>query len=101
MIKHLRGLFAASMLATLALGSTACSDSKNDEPGKPQDNVTITFTPEKLDLTPQSGKATVNIIGNAAWSISSDASWCTVFPSGGIKDQAIDVTVTYTANKEK
>jgi len=103
MIKLSSGFYGITFSVLVALGACSCSDgdNKNDEPQKPQATVSISTTPERLDLTPESGKTTVSVIADADWSITSDASWCSVFPSGGLKDANVNVTVTYNANKDK
>lgn len=103
MIKLSSGFFAITCSVLFALGACSCSDNddKNKDPQTPTSKVTISVTPESLGLTPESGKTTVAVIANADWSITSDASWCTIFPSGGLKDANVNVTVTYNANKDK
>jgi len=57
--------------------------------------LTLVVTPEEQEVTSSSGVATFDVISNTDWTAESDASWCTVSPSGsgnGI------LTATYTEN---
>jgi hypothetical protein len=81
------------MLVTLLI--TACSSS-SDEP-TPTTNVTFTVTPDPVTVEATAGSTEISVLATADWSIESNADWCTVFPTGGVKNETTKITVKYTA----
>lgn len=79
----------------LALMLMACGSDSGDDPKLPNTNVTFTVTPESLSLGATAGSTAITVYADADWSIESDADWCTVFPTGGVKNENINVTVKY------
>lgn len=95
----MKKLFLAAMLV-MGMTAVSCGDDSDDGsvPTPPSGNVSITVSPESLTLNNVAQDATLTITASAGWNISSDASWCSVFPSGGIKDKATDIRVSVTAH---
>lgn len=95
--------FAALTLITASsLAMCGCSSSSdNDIPDIPQTNVTITANPETINALPEGDVVTVAVTASADWSINSNQSWVTTFPSGGLKNSPTNVKVTIAANKDK
>lgn len=88
-------VFAASLL----IGS--CGSDEPDDPAKKPDQkpVSITVEPAKAVTLSNEGQSTViTVTSTADWSIASDADWCTVFPTGGVRNEPVDVKVTVKAN---
>jgi beta-glucanase (GH16 family) len=84
-----------SLLAPLA----SCGSSSSDEP-TPVVNTTITVSPETLSADAQAGSSQLTVTSTADWQISSSQEWCTVFPTGGVKNEATTVTLKYSANTD-
>ncbi len=91
-------LFATSLFAVLPLLVSSCSDSNSDTPTPPPAQVTITATPQSVTSGYDAFETTVTVTSTADWAIASDASWCTVTPTGGSKGQATNVKVKLTSN---
>jgi beta-glucanase (GH16 family) len=91
----LRKTIIFAMFSCLCLSS--CGSKKSDEPVNPKTQVTITVSPQSLTVGNVAGTTNVTVTANADWSIKSDADWCTVFPTGGVKDSPTNVTLTYGA----
>ena len=87
-----------SLIPWICLSLVACGSS-TDDPKQEPSSTTITVTPETLTATDAAGTAKIQVLSNADWSISSDQDWCTLIPSGGVKNQTVEVTVKYGANK--
>ena len=89
--------------ALLMLGAsflTACGDSKDEPSVNPApSNITITASPEGLELDNTAQTVDLTITANAGWNITSAESWCTVFPSGGVKDTPTTIKVSVTELK--
>lgn len=95
----MKKFFLAAMLV-MGMSAVSCGGDSEDEPvpGPAPGNISITVNPESLTLDNVAQDATLNITASAGWNISSDASWCSVFPSGGVKDKATDIRVSVTAH---
>jgi beta-glucanase (GH16 family) len=63
-------------------------------------NNTITVSPETLSADALAGSSKLTVTANADWQISSSQNWCTVFPTGGVKNETTTVTLKYTANSD-
>jgi beta-glucanase (GH16 family) len=63
-------------------------------------NNTITVSPETLSADALAGSTELTVTANADWQISSSQNWCTVFPTGGVKNETTTVTLKYTANSD-
>jgi beta-glucanase (GH16 family) len=89
-----KSIMLASLL--LAFGMTACGS--DDDPIGPSSTATISTSVSEivLDATAQSTNLVVS--ADADWSITSNQDWCSVFPSGGVKNESTTVKVTVTAN---
>lgn len=82
-----------------ALGVTsACQGKDNPEPVVPSVTPSITATPSTLDFAYGASSQTLSVKANCEWGVaSSDATWCTVSPTGGLEGTT-SVTVTVLAN---
>lgn len=60
-----------------------CGDTGNELEPKPT-NVTISVTPEVLELSASATSENIQVNSNAEWGISSDQTWCKISPSGGV-----------------
>ena len=83
--------------ALAAIGFIGCSNSK-DEPDEPKTDTTITVSESAIEITSEAQTVKFTVTSTANWNISTTADWCKLFPSGGIKNQATEVTATVTAN---
>lgn len=83
--------------ALAAIGFIGCSNSK-DEPDEPKTDTTITVSESAIEITSEAQTVKFTVTSTANWDISTTADWCKLFPSGGIKNQATEVTATVTAN---
>ncbi len=87
-------LFSITLLAGLML--TACSSSSGDEPVNSTTNVTFVVSPESVQVDADAGNTQISVKADADWKIVSSDDWCTVFPTGGVKNEETKVTVKYT-----
>jgi len=83
--------------ALAAISFIACSNSK-DEPDEPKTDTTITVSESAIEIDSEAQTVKFTVTSTANWNISTTADWCKLFPSGGIKNQATEVTATVTAN---
>lgn len=84
-------VFAASLL----IGS--CGSDEPDDPAKKPDQkpVSITVEPAKaVTVNFESQSVNVTVTSTADWSIASDADWCKVFPTGGVRNEPTTVKIT-------
>lgn len=85
------------IVALAAIGFIGCSSS-NDEPDKPDTTTNITVSENVIEITAEAQTVKFTVTSNADWDINSASDWCKLFPSGGIKDIATEVSATVTAN---
>lgn len=87
-------------LLTLSLGfiAMACSSDNGETPEPPVSSVTITTDKDALAFETAGGEAGLNVKADKDWSIMANDSWCSVFPSGGLKNESVTVKVTVTAS---
>ena len=96
-------IYLLGFILTLPLFSSACS-SKDDNgvvnPSPSNTQTSVSVSPESLtpDFNSQTLDLTVN--ANVDWAIRTDASWISLRPAGGLKNQATTVKVTIDSNKE-
>lgn len=89
-------VFAVSLL----IGS--CGSDEPDGPKPDQKPVSITVEPAKtVTLNHESQTASVSVTSTADWSVASDADWCKVFPTGGIRNETTNVSISVTAIKDE
>lgn len=86
------------MLATLAIALLSCSSGSNDEPA-PSTEATITVAPQQIAAECDATTIELNVNSTGDWSIRPEDDWCTVAPSGGVKNQTTTVKVNISANK--
>lgn len=64
----------------------------------PAPEYSLSVSPSVLTVGPEAGEATLTVTSDCEWGTSvGDASWCSVFPSGGIAGDT-KVTVTFQKN---
>ena len=56
--------------------------------------VYLTVAPESMEFDPKGGNVSVTVTTNDKWTVSADASWCTVSPASGEGEGTIKVTVS-------
>ena len=85
------------LLVAVSVGAYACgSDSATPDPDIK--DVVITVSPEAISVLNDATVEKLSITATADWSLNSDSEWCKVFPSGGLKNTATEVTVNISAN---
>ena len=85
------------LLVAVSVGAYACgSDSATPDPDIK--DVVITVSPEAISVPNDATAEKLSITATADWSLNSDSEWCKVFPSGGLKNTATEVTVNISAN---
>ncbi len=84
-----------AILAAALLSISSCGSDKGSEPAA---EASFTISPEKIELDSKQQLSQVTITGTDDWSIYSDQSWCTVSPSGGVKNVPITIKLNVTAN---
>jgi hypothetical protein len=87
-----------ALVTIVAFGLVSCSSSDEDEPQRVA--ASIQTSQSEITLNSEAQSTTFTVTSDADWSIASDQSWCTVFPSGGVKNETTSVKVTVTASKE-
>lgn len=87
------------ILLVLASILLACGDDKKDEPvGPAAANATATVSPETLSTGPEAATLELTVKATADWSISCDADWISITPSGGVKDTPVVAKISVKAN---
>lgn len=79
------------------IGLISCSSSGDEPITTDGSNVTITATPESLSAGPTAQTVELTVNSTSDWSITSDQDWCTVYPTGGVKNTPTTVSVKVTA----
>lgn len=85
------------ILSLAAIGFIGCSSS-NDEPATPDTDTTINVSEKNIEVSSEAQTVKFTVTSTANWDINSASDWCKLFPSGGIKNQATEVSATVTAN---
>lgn len=93
MIHLLPELIFTVALSAAACGISGCGSGVSDEPSG-ETAAEIILTPSALSADAGGGVQTVNVLSDADWSATCDADWVRVFPTGGLKGSATDMTVT-------
>ncbi len=91
--------FISMLLLTTSFIS--CGSSGNDEPtpsGGSDKSATITVNPVEIEADAEAQTVIINVKADSDWSIATAADWCTVFPTGGVKNSDTEVKLTVTAN---
>ena len=100
MIKLKNSILCLALLCPIvALTAMSCGDD-NDDPTAPVTDISVSVSQETLTVGPEAGKYSLTVEATADWSISCDAEWVTVRPSGGVKNTPVDVQISVTANTE-
>ena len=97
MKKMLYFTLSVALLAILPV-LAACGDDDKDEPRVPTGNVSVTVSPENLTAGPEASTLSLTVEADADWSITCDADWVSVKPSGGVKNTPVNTQVTVKAN---
>lgn len=101
MKKHLKN-YLLGFAITLPLIATACSDKDDNGVQNPSGNkqVSITVSPESFSPDYNAQTLELSVTAEADWAIRSDASWISLRPSGGVKNQTTTVKIALTSNPE-
>ncbi len=91
-------LIISALFAFIPLLVCSCSDSNSDSPTPVQTGATITTTPQAVNAGFEAFETTITVTSTADWSITPDADWISVTPTGGSKNQPTEVRVKLTAN---
>lgn len=73
----------------------------NDDAANPEPDGTVTFnvSPKEIQCDHQAQTIEIHVKSTGDWNIkSSDPEWCSLFPSGGIKNEETTVSVKLSAN---
>lgn len=79
----------------------SCGSSNNDEPIPPSGSgqaTSITISPESMEIGAEQQTTVIKVKATADWSISSSADWCTLFPTGGVKNEETEIKLTIKEN---
>lgn len=95
MMKVVKSIFAICVSLSLAGVCFSCSESNEDTPVP---EISINVTPESFSFTSDETRATMTVEADADWSVSTDAAWIKLFPTGGLRGEKVEVTVTAGAN---
>lgn len=97
MKKFLNKSFFTGLVTVLSFVNCSCSDDGDNGGEQSTGTPQIVVTPESLDLGCDASRTVISVSSDADWSIRSDADWCKVFPTGGVKGETREVTVTVDA----
>ena len=100
MTKTISAFFYLSLISLALISACACSGSDSDEPANNNQDVVINVSPDNIDVTNETTSTKISVSANADWSITSDASWCKCFPSGGLKNTPTEISLSIEANTE-
>ena len=80
----------------------ACGNNDNDvnSPGSVSKEVAVTVTPASLNPDYNAQTIDLTVTSDADWAIRTEASWISLRPSGGVKNETVAVKITVEANKE-
>ena len=99
MTSKFKTILALSLLIpVLSVLMISCGDDEEDTPVNPVGNVSVSVSEDALHTGPDAAQLTLNVKADADWSVSSDADWLTLRPSGGVKNVAVDVQISVKAN---
>ena len=100
-MKKIVRIFLLGLIIPFPVFASSCgsNDKDKDEPNI-SSQTSVTVIPESLapDFKGQTIDLSVN--ANVDWSIRTNASWISIRPAGGIKNEPTSVKVTVDANKE-
>jgi hypothetical protein len=88
--------YFSAIMMLICVAFIGCSSSSSDEPISPT-SVTFTVSEQAITVDAQAQSTTLTVKADGDWSISSDQEWCTVFPTGGVKNEETKVTIKVTA----
>lgn len=91
-------IFYVSILSLILFLSSGCGDDENDAPQQPSGEVIVKVSEESLTSGPEGSNITLTIEASADWSVTTDADWVTIRPSGGVKGKPIEVRLTVASN---
>ena len=93
--------YLISFAIALPLFATACSDKNEKEVVNPSSKeVSVTVSPESFSPDFNSQTLDLSVKADADWSIRTDASWVSLRPAGGVKNEETNVKISIDANKE-
>lgn len=94
-------LISIILFMVFATQSLASCGSNGDDPApvKPG-SVTVNVSPENLVADAAASELSLSVTADADWSISTNAQWVSVRPSGGLKNETTVVRVSVSKNAE-
>ena len=90
-----------SLIVLLAAGlnlTASCGSDSSDTPVITPGAVSVSVSPQTLSAGPEAETLSLSVTADADWSISSEADWVTIRPSGGLKNSETNVQVSVKAN---
>lgn len=96
----LRSIFKYAFVFLAASSIICCACSSGDEPVDAPETVTFSVSPDNIIISDEAQTYSITVRANANWSITADCDWISTFPSGGVKNQDVNVKLTLTANKD-
>lgn len=91
-------ILSLSVLSLFLLFISGCGDDEKDTPRGPSGDVTVSVSEESLTSGPEGATLILTVEASADWSVSTDADWVTIRPSGGVKETPVDVRLTVKPN---
>ena len=90
----------AAILLGLSYIMVACGDDGKDDPQTPAavGNISVNVSPEVLTAGPEASTLQLTVEASADWSVSTDADWVTIRPSGGVKNTPLTTQISVKAN---
>ena len=98
----MRKFFLSGVLLSISLIS--CGDDNNgivnSDPTGSAGVITAVPSVSLTDLPSDASEFTVKVTSDRDWNISTDSSWLSLFPSGGVKNEPTDVLVKVAKNND-
>lgn len=94
-------LISIILFMVFATKSLASCGSNGDDPAPVKSgSVTVNVSPENLVADAAASELSLSVTADADWSISTNAQWVSVRPSGGLKNETTVVRVSVSKNAE-
>ena len=84
------------LILGLCVNIISCS-SGSDGPEEPSGSVEILVNNASLQFDKDGGEAVVSVKSTADWQVVSSEGWCTVFPTGGLRNEEVSLHVKATS----
>lgn len=88
----------ASVLGMSLLFGSCGSDDPDVDPKPGGSEAAINIDPVAMTVSHEAQSVSVTVTSTRDWRVSSDQEWCTVFPTGGVRNEATPVRITLKAN---